>query len=419
MQGNLVLPYGNRDLSFRLPSGWRLLSILAPQDPDPIKEPSLAIERSLRNPVGCLGLSKLASNKKEVAIITDDKTRPTPAGKLIPIILGELRRAGVKEKDVTVIVGRGLHPKMTERDMADKFGKPVIERVNIEDHDADSGCISLGKTSNNVPVSINATVARSGLKIGLGSIFPHELLGYTGGSSIVVPGVASRETINRNHALVGKFSAEFGGIRGNLIRSDSEEAARITGLNFIVNVVLNFRDKIHSVHSGDLVEAHREGVTVSGRIYGARIGSLADVAIASSNPKTTTFGKGLKAIFAADLATKPSGTIILVSPCDEGISSSEVFSRMLLSNPGPEFLFKLLREGTLPGESCVLYLFSLVKTRKKIILVSDGISAIEADKIGIGSAETIEEAIGATRKKKASVYVMPSGSVTLPVMESS
>jgi nickel-dependent lactate racemase len=413
-----MLPYGNRDLSFRLPSGWSLLSILAPRDPDPIKEPSLAIERSLRNPVGCPGLSKLASNKKEVAIIVDDKTRPTPAGKLIPIILDELKRAGVKEKDVTVIVGRGLHPKMTERDIADKLGKSVIDLVNVEDHNADSGCISLGKTSNNVPVSINATVARSGLKIGLGSIFPHELLGYTGGSSIVVPGVASRETINRNHALVGKFSAEFGGIRGNLIRSDSEEAARITGLNFIVNVVLNFKDKIHSIHTGDLVEAHREGVTVSKRIYGAKIENLADVTIVSSNPKTTTFGKGLKAIFAADLATKPNGTIIFASPCNEGVSSSEVFSRMLLGNPGPEFLFKLLREGTLPGESCVLYLFSLVKRRKKIILVSDGVSPAEAEKFGIGSAGSIEEAIAATGRKEANVYVMPRGSVTLPIIES-
>jgi nickel-dependent lactate racemase len=414
-----MLPYGNRDLSFKLPSGWSLLSILTPHDPGPVKEPTPAIERSLRNPAGCPGLSKLASNKKEVAIIVDDRTRPTPTDKLIPIILDELKRAGVKEKDVTVIMGRGLHPKMTEREIADKLGKLVMDRVDVEDHDADSGCISLGKTSNNVPVSINATLARSGLKIGIGSVFPHELLGYTGGSSIVVPGTASRETINRNHALVGKFNAEFGGIRGNLIRSDSEEAARIAGLSFIVNVVLNFGDEIHSIHSGDPVDAHREGVAVSARIYGAKIGSLADVAIVSSNPKTTTFGKSLKAIFAADLATKPSGTIILVSPCNEGISSSDVFSRMLLSNPGPEFLFKLLKEGTLPGESCVLYLFSLVKTRKKIILVSDGISAKEADKIGIGSAETIEEAIGAIRKGKASVYIMPRGSVTLPIKESS
>jgi nickel-dependent lactate racemase len=418
MHRNLNLPYGNRDLSFNLPSGWSLLSILAPLDPDPIKEPNLAIEKSLKNPVGCPSLLNLASNKKEAVIITDDKTRPTPTGKLIPVILGELKRAGIKEKDVTVIVGRGLHPKMTQKDIIDKLGKSVVDRVNVEDHDADSGCISLGRTSNNVTVSVNATLARSSLKIGLGSIFPHELLGYTGGSSIIVPGVASRETINRNHALVGAFDAEFGGIRGNLIRSDSEEAARITGLNFIVNVVLNFGDEIHSVHSGDLVAAHREGVTVSERTYGAKIGSLADVAIASSNPKTTTFGKGLKAVFAADLATKPGGTIILVSPCNEGISSSDVFSRMLLSNPGPEFLFKLLKEGTLPGESCVLYLFSLVKKRKKIILVSDGISQTEANKIGIGSAETIEDALAATRKKEGTVYAMPRGSVTLPIMES-
>lgn len=418
MQGKLTIPYGDRELFFTIPNGWSVLSILAPQDPNPLGEPSVVTEKSLRKPVGCASISRLASNRRDAAIIIDDKTRPTPTARLIPIVLSELRRAGIKDKDVTVVVGRGLHPKMTKQDLVGKIGRSAIDRINVEDHNADGGCISLGETSNSVPVSINTTVARSGLKIGLGSIFPHELLGYTGGSSIIVPGVASRETINRNHALVGKFNAEFGGLNGNLIRSDSEEAARMIGLDIILNVVLNSRDEIHSVHAGDLVEAHREGVAVSKRVYGAKIGTLADVAIVSSNPRTTTFGKGLKAIFAADIATKPDGTIIFVSPCNEGISTSEEFSRMLLSNPGPELLFKLLREGTLPGESCVLYLFSRVKTRKKIILVSDGISTTEADEMGIGSAESIDEAIAATRKEEASVYVMPRGSVTLPIMGS-
>ncbi|WXG43281.1 MAG: nickel-dependent lactate racemase [Promethearchaeati archaeon SRVP18_Atabeyarchaeia-1] len=416
MVGELRVPYGNGMLFFGLPEEWSLISNLSPQDPDPLRDLSATLAGSLRNPIGCPGIAELASGRKRVAVIIDDKTRPTPADRLIPVVLKELEAAGVKDKDVTVVVGRGLHPKMTESELAAKIGKTVLESVNVADHNADSGFIPLGKTSNNVPISVNSLVAGSDLKIGLGSIFPHELLGFTGGSSIIVPGVASRETINKNHMLVGKFDAEFGRIEGNLIRSDSEEAARKTGLDIIVNVVLNSKDEVINLSVGDVVRAHREGVAVSQKVHGVKIEKLADVTIVSSSPKGTTFGKGLKAIFAADLATKPNGTIIFASPCNEGISSSEVFREMLLTNPGPKFLFKLLKGGELPGESCVLYLFSLVKKRKKIILVSEGVSSTEAEKIGINSANSIEEAIVASGKKKADVYVMPRGSITLPIL---
>ncbi|WXG45902.1 MAG: nickel-dependent lactate racemase [Candidatus Atabeyarchaeum deiterrae] len=415
MTHDFSIPYGNNEVSFAIPKGWHVISILSPQDPEKIRDLRSVLAKNLRNPVGSPGIAELANSKKSATIISDDKARPTPAAKLIPVILEELGRVSVKERDVTLVIGRGLHPKMTERELTGKLGKTIMERVHVEDHNADVNCVALGRTSNSVPVSINRTVADSNLKIGLGSIFPHELLGFTGGAGIIVPGVASRETINRNHMLVGKFEAKFGGIEGNLIRADAEEAARISGLNMIVNVVLNSHDEIHSVHVGDVVKAHREGVSVSTRVHGVKVREPGDVAIVSSSPNGATFGKGLKAIFAADAATKTGGTIIFVSPCNEGISSSEVFAEMLLSNPGPKFLFKLLKEGELPGESCVLYLFSLVKRRKKIILVSNRITATEAEKMGIDHAKSIEEAIEMCGKEKANVYLMPRGSITLPM----
>jgi nickel-dependent lactate racemase len=415
LTGNLSIPYGRDNASFILPEGWHLLSILSPQDLEPVKNLNAALTRGLRTPLGCPRIEELASKGKNAVIITDDKARPTPADKLIPVILGELAKTGIKDGDITVVVGRGLHPKMSKGELVGKVGKTVIERVNVEDHDADHSCVPLGKTSHDVPVSINRTVAKSNLKIGLGSIFPHELLGFTGGAGIIVPGVASRETINKNHVLVGRFDARFGETSGNLIRADAEEAARICGLDLIVNVVLNSRDEVHSIHVGDVVKAHREGVTVSRKVHGVEINKLGDVAIVSSGSNGTTFGKGLKAIFAADLVTKPHGTIIFVSPCNEGISSSKVFANMLLSNPGPKFLFELLREGELPGESCVLYLFSLVKKRKNIVLVSGGVSPKEAEKMGISHARSVEEAMKTVMMQKANVYLMPKGSITLPM----
>jgi hypothetical protein len=68
-----------------------------------------------------------------------------------------------------------------------------------------------------------------------------------------------------------------------------------------------------------------------------------------------------------------------------------------------------------PGESCVLYLFSLVKKRKNIVLVSGGVSPKEAEKMGVIHARSVEEAMKTVMVQKANVYLMPKGSITLPM----
>lgn len=69
----------------------------------------------------------------------------------------------------------------------------------------------------------------------------------------------------------------------------------------------------------------------------------------------------------------------------------------------------------LPGESCVLYLCSLVKKRKKIVPVSDGVSPKEAEKMGFSHACSVEVAMKTVMMQKANLYLMPKGSITLPI----
>jgi aspartokinase len=86
------------------------------------------------------------------------------------------------------------------------------------------------------------------------------------------------------------------------------------------------------------------------------------------------------------------GTIILLAPCKEGISSNEIFQKMLLENHSSDHLFELIEKGELPGESCVLYLFSKVK-QNRIIIVSDGLSQSEVMQMGLEFAPTLDSAI--------------------------
>lgn len=407
--------YGSKSCVVDLPTSWKLLGQFVPKDIKVAESPTNFLSTALKNGIGSPDFDTLIQNKKNVVIISDDKSRPTPANLLIPPLLDILNAARIPDRQIKIIVGRGLHPSLTEHELEEKFGLEVLRRVQVLDHDPTQNLTHLGETSFGTEVYINSEVVKADFKIGLGSIMPHELAGFTGGSGIVIPGVAGQETINQNHCLVGTFNAEFGRLAGNTIREDMEESAKLLGLDLIINTILNSKNEIIKIVAGDPIIAHHEGVKYAKEIYGVKIPKLADISIVNSFPRDATFGKATKALFASHLATKEDGVIILLAPCYEGISSSPIFKEMLLQNPSSDFLFECIEKGQLPGESCVLYLFAKVKEHR-IIVVTDGVSPDEIEQMGLEHAPNLEEAIQRVHFQSPEVLVFPKGAVTLPLL---
>ncbi len=411
----IEIPDRDDKITINLPDSWKLLGQFTPLDSEVFESPKQLLLNALKNFIGISDFRSMIQNKKSVVIISDDKARPTPANIIIPLLLNILNDAGIPDKHIKIVVGRGLHPTLTDNELKEKFGAEILRRVKILDHNPTKHLTYIGKTSFGTEVYVNSNVVDADLKIGLGSILPHELAGYTGGSGIVIPGVAGQETINQNHCLVGSFEAEFGKVEGNTIREDMEEAANLLGLDLIINTILNSRNQIIKIVAGDPVKAHEHGVKVSKEIYGVVIPKLADIIIANSYPRGATFGKAMKALFSSSLAVKEDGVIILLASCDQGISSSPIFRNMLLQNPSSDLLFESIEKGQLPGESCVLYLFAKVK-HYRIIVVTDGISQSEIEQMGLEHAPTLATAIKRITHKSPEVIIFPKGAITLPLL---
>ncbi|NVM53236.1 MAG: nickel-dependent lactate racemase [Candidatus Helarchaeota archaeon] len=407
--------YGDKNLTIKIPKSWKLLGQFAPHDSEVSASPNQILSDVFNNLIGISDFNTLTQNIKNVVIISDDKSRPTPTNLIIPPLLDILNASGVPDQHIKIIIGRGLHPTLTKSELKEKFGSEVLSRVSVLDHNPHQNLTYLGETSFGTEVFVNSEVVKADLKIGLGSILPHELAGFTGGSGIIIPGVAGQETINQNHCLVGTFEAEFGKLEGNTIREDMEEAAKLLGLDLIINTILNSKNEIIRIVAGDPIKAHHLGVSFSKEIYGVKIPKLADVVIANSFPRNATFGKATKALFASHLAVKEDGVIILLASCDQGISNSPIFQTMLLQNPSSELLFEYIEKGQLPGESCILYLFSKVKKRR-IIVVTDGLSQTEVEQMGLEYAPRLESAIKRIEIKNPEVLILPKGAITLPLL---
>jgi hypothetical protein len=174
----------------------------------------------------------------------------------------------------------------------------------------------MGETARGTPVHVNRGFASCDLRVGIGSLFPHGAAGFGGGGKIVLPGVSGIETIHHHHqAMAGKGS--MGVVDGNVFRLDLEDAARVAGLHFKVDAVLNNRREVVGLFAGDLVAEHRAGARLAGELYSAELPTGADVLVTNSYPDESQVGRALHYV---PHSLREGGDVVLVTYSKDGQS---------------------------------------------------------------------------------------------------
>ena len=240
-------------------------------------------------------------------------TRPTKTWQMLPAVLDELEKGGVDRNEIHFVMATGAHGAKMLPDFRKKLGDEVTERFLVFNHNPYENLVELGETSNGTPVHINREVMNCDLKISVAALIPHFGYGFGGGSKILVPGVAGIETIWHNHRI--REGVGPGSIEDNTRRHDSEEAARMAGLDFVVNGILNSNRDVVDLICGDVVEAHREGVRLGRRNYATPIAPEADVSIGNGYPMAN---EGYKAYRIAVESVREGGDLVFLLYTPEG-----------------------------------------------------------------------------------------------------
>lgn len=179
--------------SFHIPDQNVLGNILPNTAPAAVSEAE-EVARALSVPFGTPRLSEIVRSGEKIVIVTSDITRPVPSKIIIPRLLDELGKAGVKDEDVTIVFGLGSHRKQTEEEQKSLVGEEVYSRVKCVDSDPED-CVHLGVCRNGTPVDIFRTVAEADRRILVGNVEYHYFAGYSGGMKAIMPGVSSRAAI--------------------------------------------------------------------------------------------------------------------------------------------------------------------------------------------------------------------------------
>jgi len=415
----ILLHYGKEKIPITIPQK-NLSKICLLKDVPGVKDNNKAIREALENPIGSPTIPKIAQGKHSAVVICTDITRPTPDKLLIPPILDELNKGGISDKNIKVIIARGQHRKMTEEEVKEKVGEEVLKRVKISQHDPDNNLFYLGKSKRGNELWMNNDVTFADVKISTGNIVPHRYAGYGGGAKSILPGISSRETIGHNHLYVETGEAALGKTKGNPVREEMEEAAKMIGLDMIVNTVMNANNEIVKVFAGDPVLAHQAGVKECSNIYGVKIPEKADIVIASSFPMDITFYQASKTLEAVGHILKDNSTIIMVSPCYEGIGSKDFL--YFLEEKTPQDIIKKIKSHKEKNivAGVISYLIAKCKEKAKIYLISEGIQDKDIMEMGMLPAKSAQSVLNEALKNygdDAKVLVLPTASITLPLLE--
>ena len=373
------------------------------------------VRRAMEEPIESPRLRELVSPGEKVAIVTSDITRPMPTYKVMPPLLDELYAAGVRREDITLVFALGSHRKHTDEERRKLAGDRAWNEIACVDSDPND-CVHMGVTGAGTPVDITRVVAEADRRICLGNIEYHYFAGYSGGAKAIMPGVSTRDAIQSNHSMMVRPEACAGALETNPLRMDIEEAGRICGIDFIVNVVLSEHKEIIKAVAGHPVAAHRAGCRFLDRIYLKPLPQAADIVLVSQGgaPKDLNLYQTQKALDNARHAVKQGGIIILIGSCREGLGE-RVFEEWMTKSQSPEAMIERIgRNFQLGGHKAAAIAMTLQKA--KIYLVSD----MEDDFVRSifltpqPSVQTALDRAFAELGSKATVLAMPYGGSTLP-----
>jgi nickel-dependent lactate racemase len=401
-----------------------LMGIFAPTEPAGVDEARILAD-GFGNPIGAPRLREAARGAGSALLLIDDGTRMTPTARILPPLLDELHAAGIANDRIEFLQAPGTHRPMKPDELKRKLG-PYAGKFKVHEHHYldESTLHDFGTTRDGTRVTANNLLTQFDFVCGVGSILPHRVKGLSGGAKIAFPGVAGKEIMERNQWEASMTMSEtVMGIPENPMRLRMEEAAKMAGLHYIVNVVYGI-DRSHTIvgcFTGDIVQAHREGCKRSRAVYAAHMPTRADIVLIDSHSADRDFWQSAKGPYAGTMAVKDGGSLILVSPNPEGVASNHKNLLEIGYKPHAQIV-QMVQQGKVDDLVGVAILADVCQIVDKTdcIMVSPGVKPDEAKKIGFRYARDCNEAIAMALKTQgpgASIAVLRFGGHILPIVD--
>lgn len=358
-------------------------------------------------------LEDIVDVRKRVIYAIDDHTRGTPTAPVLERLQERLNAMGVSDAQTMVLVSAGTHRPMNEQELRMKVGG-LFGRVEIVLHD----CMNSEELYNagmidGIPVLLNKNLRDAGTVIGIGSLVAHKFSGWSGGAKIVCPGLTGYETIYRCHYKSIIEEHIIPGQRDNWFRGFIDRIGDLARLKYCVNCIPTIGGLVGIV-AGDPHAAFGRSVSIAENFMATSFEKKHDLVVISAYPATTDLWQSGKGFYNGDLLVKDGGTLVLVTPLDEGLGDHPEFISLLEKRPSE--ILAVLDSGKLedPLAAVASYAIRRISERCKLRIVTNNRSIVGHDLLDAPILGDIDSAIAEAFQDGAKELAVVNDSYILP-----
>lgn len=416
------LDYGTEGLAVDIPE--KETTVIEPLFRPGLPKPATALRAALASPAGRRPLRDLVKRGQTVAISVCDGTRPQPREAMLRALIEEMPH--VRAGDIVILIAAGTHRANTRAETEAMLGRDIARAYRVVNHSARDAAslVRLKDTPNGVPVHLNREWVDADFKITTGFVEPHFFAGFSGGPKMVAPGLAGIETTMVLHDArrIGSPNATWGVTEGNPVHDDVREIARMTGVDFAFDVILNSRKEITAAFAGELSAEHALACAAAKRDAMRAVPELFDVVVTTNSgyPLDQNLYQAVKGMSAAAKVVKQGGTIICAAECRDGLPAHGAYAEILASQPSPAKLLEMINS---PGYSVPdqwqVQIQAQVQMKARVLVKNGHLSPQQLRAAHFDAVDDVSEAAAKALHdagKGARLCVLPNGPQTIPYL---
>jgi nickel-dependent lactate racemase len=270
---------------------------------------------------------------RRVLLVVPDSTRTAPIG---PFFRALHRQISASAAAFDVMIALGTHPPMSEEAICDRLEITAAERhgdfgnVRLLNHEWDNPAalrtlgsipaeeiaeLSGGLFSMEVEVKINARIFDYDQIVILGPVFPHEVVGFSGGNKYLFPGIAGPEILNFFHWLGAVITNPM--IIGNKwtpVRKVVDRAAQMVPVERLCFCLVVHGHELAGAFAGPPEAAWDEASELSRRLHITLKEHPFDTILSCAPPMYDDLWTGGKSMYKLEPVLADGGELIIYAP---------------------------------------------------------------------------------------------------------
>ncbi len=277
-------------------------------------------------------------NKRILAIIPDN-TRTAPVRLFFETALSVIKP---KAKRLDFLIALGTHPPMSDEELKVHLGVTFKEAedqgVTVYNHlfqepkelihvgtvsREEMYVISRGLIAEDVPVTVNRCILDYDELLIMGPVFPHEVVGFSGGYKYFFPGISGPELTDKFHWLSALITnPKIIGHKDTPVREVLNRAARfIPTPTLALCLVMKEKDPC-GIFFGDPQEAWSRAADLSAQVNITHVDEPFHTVISVAPPMYNELWVGGKCMYKLEPVVADGGKIIIYAPHIKEISKT-------------------------------------------------------------------------------------------------